>query len=1064
MDNTNKTIRLRTTPGGEDKHLNLKVEQSFDFLEVLSLKISQEDLYSNFCANYGVVVGRVLANKAFGVPNAKVSLFIPISSEDEKNLLIKDLYPYKLPSDKNSQGVRYNLLLSKTTCELNTPVGTFPDKETLLSNDIMIEVFEKYYKYTTKTNESGDYMLFGVPVGQRTIHMDADLSDAGMLSVRPYDLIAQGAPVDFFESSAKFKNRPNIDVLPQIKTSDQGLDVIPFWGDPENCELGITRLDIDTNTDILPTALFMGSIFSDKEKNSLNKRCNPTNDMGELEELRTGAGEVQFIRAKEINPVEWVLNKKAVPTALEFHEIKGGDIIDEDGTFAVTVPMNVGHVVTNEVGELVPSEDPTVGLPTKAIMRMKAKFSEDPSNAKRRTANLIIPSLSSDQGGTKGYTSTGDNIDINGTEDQRFTDNLNDYKDIDKDFQTFEWKQLYTIAQYIKKYKKGGNRWSFIGLKNTDAQGAANNPMPFNTAIQKPDFLYALGSFFLNIGAFFIKLLVILIGLQFGFYFGLNISFTIFGTNFCIIRFYNVLVIQPFGWIGNIMPKFCDSEDTDFCCNEHGPEARGFILDCDGNATCIRTDSAGGGPCGPGGGAPCAGFNTCDSGGQCCSGGVGGSAFATTSPACGCPQDIDDGTSPIHQNVNQNNLTCGPQISNGPPPNNCEEKGICLKGFGYVPSVDNCDAMASIQDWLCCRILELAEKRNVIRRCLIDAWMVGSAYLFQYKYKVKMKKEDGAIVKQESFCGPGSDKRSGNNYGKNKCCPHEPAGSLSSSCAHCLIRGSEETDVNVTTITDYHKTWHNNSVNGLFGSGNGATDINDNIYCNNAMSTKIVSLGRVEMCPDTLNEIENCIEATNCVFNLYKQHPDYFVGTFYEDGWDPNFWSKLMSATSYQSPKEVLQYLLTTVNCKLNKLFKGSFNEPCHEQELKNDNYQFIKEVAKIYTDVNTCQTDSNNEQDQFEPGADCLEQDSTGNYVPNGEQSGFVFDARTGQRFAPCGGYGNCNQPPLPWSGQDIQSNGPAVGPGNTHNASKNIPYYYFGLNPGKTAIDKLKKQFFVN
>jgi hypothetical protein len=171
-----------------------------------------------------------------------------------------------------------------------------------------------------------------------------------------------------------------------------------------------------------------------------------------------------------------------------------------------------------------------------------------------------------------------------------------------------------------------------------------------------------------------------------------------------------------------------------------------------------------------------------------------------------------------------------------------------------------------------------------------------------------------------------------------------------------------------------------------------------------------------------------------------------------------------MSTTSYQSPKEVLQYLLTTVNCKLNQLFKGGLNEPCHEQELKNVNYQYIKEVSKIYADVNTCQTDINAESEQFEPGADCLGDDGTGNITPNGEQSGFVFDARSGQRFAPCGGYGNCNQPPNPWSGQDIQSNGPAEGPGTDHNASRNIPYYYFGLNPGKTAIEKLRKQFFVN
>jgi len=68
----NESIRLRTVPG-ESKNIVVKLDQDFDFLEVLSLKITQEDLYQTFCANYGVVVGRAIANQGFGVPNAKVS-------------------------------------------------------------------------------------------------------------------------------------------------------------------------------------------------------------------------------------------------------------------------------------------------------------------------------------------------------------------------------------------------------------------------------------------------------------------------------------------------------------------------------------------------------------------------------------------------------------------------------------------------------------------------------------------------------------------------------------------------------------------------------------------------------------------------------------------------------------------------------------------------------------------------------------------------------------------------------------------------------------------------------
>jgi hypothetical protein len=45
----------------------------------------------------------------------------------------------------------------------HVPTGTFFDREDVLVNPNYIEVFDKYYKYTALTNESGDFMIFGVP-------------------------------------------------------------------------------------------------------------------------------------------------------------------------------------------------------------------------------------------------------------------------------------------------------------------------------------------------------------------------------------------------------------------------------------------------------------------------------------------------------------------------------------------------------------------------------------------------------------------------------------------------------------------------------------------------------------------------------------------------------------------------------------------------------------------------------------------------------------------------------------------------------------------------------------
>ena len=53
-----------------------------------------------------------------------------------------------------------------------------PDLET--TERLVLEMFDKYYRYTTVTNESGDYMIFGVPVGEQVLHVELDLSDIGI--------------------------------------------------------------------------------------------------------------------------------------------------------------------------------------------------------------------------------------------------------------------------------------------------------------------------------------------------------------------------------------------------------------------------------------------------------------------------------------------------------------------------------------------------------------------------------------------------------------------------------------------------------------------------------------------------------------------------------------------------------------------------------------------------------------------------------------------------------------------------------------------------------------------
>jgi len=280
-----KSYRIRTQPG-VDKSIKIQLDQDFEYLEILSLKIFQNDIYTRMCSDYGVVVGRVLVNGGFGVPNAKVSVFIPITDEDAQNPIISQLYPYKNIDDLNEDGYRYNLLPYEPSYQGHSATGTFPSREDVLTDSTLVEVYDKYYKFTVKTNESGDYMIFGVPTGEQTIFMDVDLSDIGCFSLSPQDLVNSGLATESQVDGSKFKTSSNLQELPQIRSLNKIVSVQPLWGEPDICLLGITRVDFDltasANINIQPTSVFMGSMFSTTNEDALKKSCKPKINTGNM--------------------------------------------------------------------------------------------------------------------------------------------------------------------------------------------------------------------------------------------------------------------------------------------------------------------------------------------------------------------------------------------------------------------------------------------------------------------------------------------------------------------------------------------------------------------------------------------------------------------------------------------------------------------------------------------------------------------------------------------------------------------------------------------------------------
>jgi hypothetical protein len=567
------SYRIKTELG-INKSINVQLDQEFEFLEILSLKIQQTDIYTRSCADYGVLVGRITANNGFGLPNARVSIFIPIELVDESNPIITSIYPYKSPSDKNNDGYRYNLLPYTPSYSKHAATGTLPTKSDVLTGSTAVEIYDKYYKFTTKTNDSGDYMIMGVPLGEQTIVMDVDLSDIGEFSLTPQDLIRIGLATEAQVAGNRFRTSNDLNSLPQIINLTKRAEISPLWGDPEICDISINRLDFDlrddANVDIQPTAVFMGSMFSSPDKFRIRRNCKPKDNMGNLCGLTSAPGQILSIRQtiqqdEDGNPV------------LEVYELEqAGNVIDGDGTWLTELPMNLDYVVTNEFGERVLSNDSTIGIPTKSKYRFKIKWSQAKDlTIQTRRPSYLVPNVKE-----YGWRNAGTDPTNNGTRTEKdiqessyyfglawsgytngFTgseqiDRLNEIIDCEDTFYEFQFNKVYTVSSLIDQYKKGDGRGRFIGIKEIDDDSCDStiNKFPVNDGFKNFDLLYFLFSIIFTVIQFVGIVLLTVAHL-------LLFLYTITIQALCDLCRVKLLGGRPFQFICNGLRLKCETKD-----------------------------------------------------------------------------------------------------------------------------------------------------------------------------------------------------------------------------------------------------------------------------------------------------------------------------------------------------------------------------------------------------------------------------------------------------------------------------------------------------------------------
>ena len=431
-----RNIRIPIDFVKEDQKVTLNIEQEFDNLEILSLKITSADAYDRQCSDFGAIVGRVMLNSGFGVQNAKVSIFIPITEEDKLRTEITELYPFETINDTFPNGVRYNLLprVRNNKNPSHRAVGNFPDSSDFSHYPQYVEIMDKYYKYTTTTNESGDYMIFGVPLGQHDIIMDFDVFDTNSFDLSANDLVEQTSLNQSIEELKTLINSnavettinqnkvPNfiyngnnnydvevkteLDEMPNIFHNVKKVTVSPFWGDDDFCDVGITRCDFKINFKYTPTAIFFGYIHAsadqgfcvkpgyDYNKDAWRTEENSNPEIYFLDDsVGYYTGDLFPLQKMEI--VVYRLDDNLNKGSRKRLGVFSGSYYN--GIFRISLPMYMDYYTTNEFGDLVETTDSTIGIPTKSYYAFEIYDTDDAFTNRRNPRggfnNSIIPGI-----------------------------------------------------------------------------------------------------------------------------------------------------------------------------------------------------------------------------------------------------------------------------------------------------------------------------------------------------------------------------------------------------------------------------------------------------------------------------------------------------------------------------------------------------------------------------------------------------------------------------------------------------------------------------------------------
>lgn len=227
----------------DDFYVDIGLKRSFATLDTLKIYNTPINSIPTQEAKTGVVFGRLVA-----VQNLKNDagnfIKIPLKNVPIGIFNPSDTYPTSFSVNENGERIILNLRESALPSEYFNLDSYNDDVNNYLRSGSGFTSVPPEFKYITKTNDNGEFIIYNAPLGSQNIIFEVDLFKQGLTK----DEIA----LNMFPFPTNVDE--NIDKIPSSFFRQVPIEVVPAWGIGQT---GYTEVNINVNIDLRKWATYI---------------------------------------------------------------------------------------------------------------------------------------------------------------------------------------------------------------------------------------------------------------------------------------------------------------------------------------------------------------------------------------------------------------------------------------------------------------------------------------------------------------------------------------------------------------------------------------------------------------------------------------------------------------------------------------------------------------------------------------------------------------------------------------------------------------------------------------